>query len=211
MKQKFLCKQMKIPLLSKIDIFVVLTQCASKKDHLRNMKIAKFQNLFRKAWGCWFLAILHFKKITQKIQFWPLSCIWMVNWGPKSPWMKNQPTYVNPVGEKALSVDIFLSYYLRKIMGWPVQPSPKFLGWKWSYQLLQASLKQFSVVLVHFLILNSHLKISQKQVYGKSLFSNWVNICRLIFLSWTLETPIDHPIKKSFLKCKIAKIAKNNT
>ena len=30
-----------------------LTQCASKKDHLRNMKIANFQNLFRDAWGCW--------------------------------------------------------------------------------------------------------------------------------------------------------------
>ena len=31
----------------------VLTQCASKRDHLRNMKIANFQNLFREVWGCW--------------------------------------------------------------------------------------------------------------------------------------------------------------
>ena len=31
----------------------LLTQCASKRDHLRDMKIANFQNLFREAWGCW--------------------------------------------------------------------------------------------------------------------------------------------------------------
>ena len=30
-----------------------LTQCASKRDHLRDMKIANFQNLFRGSWGCW--------------------------------------------------------------------------------------------------------------------------------------------------------------
>ena len=29
------------------------TQCASKKNHLRNMKNANFQNVFRDAWGCW--------------------------------------------------------------------------------------------------------------------------------------------------------------
>ena len=31
----------------------MLTQCDSKRDHLRDMKIANFQNLFREAWGCW--------------------------------------------------------------------------------------------------------------------------------------------------------------
>ena len=31
----------------------LLTQCASKRDHLRDMKIANFQNLFRGTWGCW--------------------------------------------------------------------------------------------------------------------------------------------------------------
>ena len=30
-----------------------LTQRASKRDHLRDMKIANFQNLFRGSWGCW--------------------------------------------------------------------------------------------------------------------------------------------------------------
>ena len=35
-----------------------LTQCASKKDHLRNMKITNFQNLFRDAWGCWLVDAL---------------------------------------------------------------------------------------------------------------------------------------------------------
>ena len=30
-----------------------LTQYASKRDHLWDMKIANFQNLFRDAWGCW--------------------------------------------------------------------------------------------------------------------------------------------------------------
>ena len=36
-----------------LNFYKVLTQCASKKDHLRNMKIVNFQNLFRDAWGCW--------------------------------------------------------------------------------------------------------------------------------------------------------------
>ena len=31
----------------------ILTQRASKRDHLRDMKIANFQNLFRGSWGCW--------------------------------------------------------------------------------------------------------------------------------------------------------------
>ena len=38
---------------SKVHTLPVLTQCASKRDHLRNMKIANFQNLFRDVWGCW--------------------------------------------------------------------------------------------------------------------------------------------------------------
>ena len=38
---------------------------------------------------------------------------------------------------------IFFRYYLRKLIGQPVHSSLKFLGWKWSYLLPQASLKQF--------------------------------------------------------------------
>ena len=34
-------------------MYIFLTQCASKRDHLRNMKITNFQNLFRGTWGCW--------------------------------------------------------------------------------------------------------------------------------------------------------------
>ena len=43
-----------------IDLIVCieLTQCASKRDHLRDMKIANFQNLFRDAWGCWLVDAL---------------------------------------------------------------------------------------------------------------------------------------------------------
>ena len=117
--------------------------------------------------------------------------------------LENQPTYLDAVWVKGLFMDLFLSYHSRKIMGQPVQPSPKFLGQKWSYQLPQASLKQFSVVLVHFLILNFQLKISQKQVHRKSLYSDCVNICQLIFLLWTLETPIDHPDAKKWSKLNI--------
>ena len=40
-------------MLCRFKIFELLTQCASKRDHLRNVKIANFQNLFRGTWGCW--------------------------------------------------------------------------------------------------------------------------------------------------------------
>ena len=36
-----------------VKINLILTQRASKRDHLRDMKIANFQNLFRGSWGCW--------------------------------------------------------------------------------------------------------------------------------------------------------------
>ena len=32
--------------------YFYLTQRAGKRDHLRDMKIANFQNLFRGSWGC---------------------------------------------------------------------------------------------------------------------------------------------------------------
>ena len=97
----------------------------------------------------------------------------------------------------------FFELLFKKNYGRPVQPSPKFLGRKWSYLLPQASLKQFSVVLVHFLILNSQLKIAQKRVHGKSLYSDCVAVRSLIFLLWTLETPIDHPDAKKWSKLNI--------
>ena len=77
--------------------------------------------------------------------------------------------------------------------------------------------------MVHFLmfgLLKLKLEISQKWVHGKSLYSDYGDIRRLILLLWTLETPIDHPDAKKwsklnilwgFLKSKIAKIAKNST
>ena len=48
----------------------------------------------------------------------------------------------------------------------------------------------------------SHI-IAQKQVHGKSLYSNCVDIRQLIFLLWTLETPIDHPDAKKWSKLNI--------
>ena len=186
------------------------------------MEIANFQNLFRGSWGCWenplrpknfgpgrtgrpvrpiLSAIFgYFSNFERQKN--PIKCSVLTTFlhlggqlgSRESTKGKSADIYWR---RKRLSVDLFLSYYSRKIMGRPVQPSSKFLGWKWSYQLTQASLKQFSVVLVLFLILNSQLKIAQKQVHGKSLYSNCVNIRRLIFLLWTLETPIDHPDKKN--------------
>ena len=46
---KYPFMEIDLPILS----MIYLTQYASKKDHLRNIKITKFQNLFREAWGCW--------------------------------------------------------------------------------------------------------------------------------------------------------------
>ena len=46
---KYPFMEIDLPILT----MIYLTQYASKKDHLRNIKITKFQNLFREAWGCW--------------------------------------------------------------------------------------------------------------------------------------------------------------
>ena len=48
----------------------------------------------------------------------------------------------------------------------------------------------------------SHI-IAQKQVHEKSLYSDCVNICSLIFLWWTLKTPIYHPDVKKWSKLNI--------
>ena len=53
---------------------------------------------------------------------------------------------------------------------------------------------------LHWLAHNFSQIIAQKQVHGKSLYSNCVAVRSLIFLLWTLETPIDHPDAKIALE-----------
>ena len=80
---------------------------------------------------------------------------------------------------------------------------PKIFGPKMILPTTPSILETFSVVLVHILILNFQPKIAQKQVHEKSLYSDCVKIRQLIFLLWTLETPIDHPDAKKWSKLNI--------
>ena len=76
--------------------------------------------------------------------------------------------------------------------GWPMWPGPKILGQRWTHQPPQASLKQFSEFVVHFLmlgLLKLKIIISQKEAYAKSLFYDWVDIRLTIATSMSHKDP----------------------